>query len=830
MAGASQTPPPAAMQQAAAPLQLLLDTLRDRSFCMLDPEGRVLSWNAGARLLTGHEAAEMLGQGFQRLFLPEDARRGEPEALLARALANGRLQVEGWRRHRDGSARPVSIALQALHDAQGRHQGFAETCRALGEAGEPLAEPGDDRFRLAMQHAAIGMVLVGLDGRFLRVNRAVCALLGYEEAELRRMTFAEVSHPAELPQDMAQLQALLRGEGDSYRLEKRYLRKDGSAVWAELTVSLVRDRQGRPEYFISQIQDSSHRRAAEAALEEARERLQVTLHSIADGVITTDAEGLVTFLNPAAAEMTGWREAEAIGQPAAGVLGPLTGPGERPLPDPVRAVLAGDRVFRLGEVARLAERGGARVEIQLSAAAIQDRCGRRSGAVLVFQNIGLVLRMQRQLEFSAQHDALTSLPNRRRLEVLLEEALRQAQREGRCHTLCFLDLDRFKIVNDTAGHGAGDALLTLVAHHLREGLRKQDLLARLGGDEFAIILYDCSPAEAVPLLERAIEGIAALQLPWNGRSHQVTVSIGATAIDAALASADAAMKQADVACFAAKHGGRNRLSVYDGSANAASQAHREILMVAELRAALEEGRLQLQAQQIAALRGPQQPRYELLLRLRGAEGGLVSPAQFIAVAERYDLMGEIDRWVLREVLQRHAARLAAIPGLKLSVNVSANSLNDPRFLPFFLALLEGSALPPAALTLEITETAMVNNLAAASGIIDRIRAAGCRIALDDFGIGLSSFGYLRAFKVDCIKIEGSFVRNICNSAIDLAIVRSINRIAQEIEAETVAEFAEDAAILEKLREIGVDAAQGYAIAPPLDLEALLSGGAAPAAS
>jgi EAL domain-containing protein (putative c-di-GMP-specific phosphodiesterase class I) len=339
--------------------------------------------------------------------------------------------------------------------------------------------------------------------------------------------------------------------------------------------------------------------------------------------------------------------------------------------------------------------------------------------VLVFQNLGGVLNMRRQLEFSTQHDALTGLPNRQTFEALLVDTVCAARQEGRQHALCFLDLDRFKIVNDTAGHGAGDALLRMVTRSLRQGLRKQDRL----------------------------------------------------------------------------------------------EAHRGIITASQLRHALEEGRFRLHAQKIMALQKAPTPRFELL-RMIDRNGTMVPPADFIPLAERYDLMSELDRWVLPEVLQRHApARMQ----LGLNINISANSLDDARFLPFFLELLEASPLSPAVLTLEITETALINNLNAASGIIDRIRAAGCRIALDDFGVGLSSFGYLRAFRVDCIKIEGSFVRNICESAIDLAIVKSINGIAQEISAETVAEFVEDEAILERLREIGVDYARGYAIGRPQEL-------------
>ncbi|WP_131829764.1 EAL domain-containing protein, partial [Teichococcus deserti] len=429
--------------------------------------------------------------------------------------------------------------------------------------------------------------------------------------------------------------------------------------------------------------------------------------------------------------------------------------------------------------------------------------------------------MQRELEFSALHDALTGLPNRRKFEAVLVEAVDSARERGLEHALCFIDLDRFKIVNDTAGHAAGDALLRVVAGLLCRELKPNDLVARLGGDEFAIILFDRPAEAAMAELDRLLHAIAAVPFLWEGRAYPMTASMGVVAITAGSETRNTVMKQADVACYAAKHAGRNRIIAYAQDAREGAARHREIIMAAELREALRENRFRLHAQRIAAIRPGGHAHHELLLRMVARDGSLVSPALFIPVAERYDLMAEIDRWVLAEVLQRRAPALAAVPDLALAINISANSLNDPGFLAFFLGLLEASALPPAALTLEITETALVSNIDQARGIIDRIRAQGCRVALDDFGAGLSSFGYLRAFRVDGLKIDGTFIRNLPDSPIDLAIVRSITRIAREIGAATVAEFVEDAAILDLLAGLGVDCAQGYAIDRPQELDALL---------
>ncbi|WP_160000696.1 EAL domain-containing protein, partial [Roseomonas sp. 18066] len=813
-------------RRGPAALSPLAEGVQDEGIALLDPQGRVLSWNAGAALLLGWPADDMPGRPFAACLPPEAA----PEKLLRQALGEaGQARGEAWLRRRDGVKRLCAIGLAVLRDGAGTVLGLGLTLRDLtaGRARETALRESEAQLASIMRHSTVGMALVGLDGAWLQVNRAVCDLLGYTRSELTALTFQAITHPADLDADLAQAEALLAGRVDSYRLEKRYRRRDGSLVWGLLSVSLARDAAGRPQHFISQIQDIDRLKRAEAALHEERDRLQVTLGSIGDGVITTDAQGFVSFLNPVAEAMTGWRLEQALGRPIETVfdiVDPQTG---LPLDNPVRQALAEQRVFHLQQQAMLGHVGEGRddpprrVDIQDSAAPIRDKAGAVIGAVLVFQDVSSLRNMQRELEFSALHDALTGLPNRRKFEAVLVEAVDSARERGLEHALCFIDLDRFKIVNDTAGHAAGDALLRVVAGLLCRELKPNDLVARLGGDEFAIILFDRKAEVAMAELDQLLHAIAAQPFLWEGRAYPMTASMGVVPVTAGSETRNTVMKQADVACYAAKHAGRNRIIAYAQDAKEGAARHREIIMAAELREALRENRFRLHAQRIAAIRPGGHAHHELLLRLVARDGSLVSPALFIPVAERYDLMAEIDRWVLAEVLQRRAPALAAVPDLALAINISANSLNEPGFLAFFLGLLEASALPPAALTLEITETALVNNIDQARGIIDRIRAQGCRVALDDFGAGLSSFGYLRAFRVDCLKIDGTFIRNLPDSPIDLAIVRSITRIAREIGAATVAEFVENAAILDLLAGIGVDCAQGYAIDRPQELDVLL---------
>jgi len=800
----------------------LLDAVQDHAILMLNPSGQVLSWNAGATRVMGYSAAEIIGQPFGTFFRQEDGDREAPEALLARALQDGQAELEGWCLRRDGASFWAHVALRVVRDAEGRHLGFAKVTRDLTPLREREAalRASEAQLRSIMQHSPIGMALVGLDGTFQRVNQACCALLGYDEAELLRLSFQQITHPVDLAADLQQLRALLDGRADSYQMEKRYRRKDGELIWGLLSVSLLRDTAGQPLHFISQIQDISGLKQSEAALHEERDRLHVTLCAITDGVISTDAEGRIRFMNPAAEAITGWTLEEARHRPIEVVFDIADAESGEALLNPVRVTLATRRPFDLKRQAVLIDRHGERIEVRDASAPIRAKEGGILGAVLVFQDVRAVRSMQKELEFSALHDALTGLPNRRKFEAALASAVDSAHVGGGEHTLCFLDLDRFKIINDTAGHAAGDALLRAVAQILSRMVRPTDMVARLGDDEFAILLFGCPVTKARRVLAPVIEAIGAMTFAWEERDYHITTSIGVASIGAVATSASV-MKHADVACYTAKLAGRNRISVYDMEDEAGGAHHREIIMATEIRTALREERFRLHAQRIAAIGVERGRHYELLLRMVGKDGLLVSPGLFIPVAERYDMMAELDRWVLREVLQRRAPQLAAVPGLSLAVNISAHSLNDPQFLAFFLQLLQDSPLRPQALTLEITETALVSNLTSAGAMLDSIRQLGCRVALDDFGAGLSSFGYLRAFKVDTIKIDGSFIRNLPESVIDLTIVRSIHRIAHEIGAETVAEFVENGLILEQLREIGVDFAQGHAIAIPIDLDELI---------
>jgi diguanylate cyclase (GGDEF)-like protein/PAS domain S-box-containing protein len=565
---------------------------------------------------------------------------------------------------------------------------------------------------------------------------------------------------------------------------------------------------------------TDHKELAEALFEE-KERLRITLHSIGDSVITTDAEARITFMNPIAEQMTGWAAADAAGQPLREVFRIVDEITGAPFTDPVAACLAQMRPYHLDDGAVLIGRDGERRNVRDSAAPVRATSGDVIGAVLVFQDVTKARSLQQALEHSATHDGLTGLPNRTAFERSLRAA-REATAKKRAHVLCFIDLDRFKVVNDSAGHAAGDALLRDVANLLRRACRADDVAARLGGDEFGLLLHDCAITDGEKLAQRFLKNLAELRFSWNDRAYQIGASIGLTLIATDAPPTDELMSQADIACYTAKFAGRNQIAVYGGAGSPAQKHHREVQVAAGIRNAIEGDRFRLFAQEVIDLKPADGAgrHFEILLRMLDERGAIMEPPSFIPASERYDLMGSIDRWVIRTTFRGYGARLRATPDMTISLNLSANSLNDPFLWPFLQEELEASGLPAGRINFEITETAVINNLAVAKQFLSRARAAGCGVLLDDFGTGLSSFIYLRQFPVDGVKIDGSFIRQMTENPIDRTIVESINAVGHRLGAVTVAEQVEDDATLDLVRAMGVDRAQGFAISRPAPFDNL----------
>jgi diguanylate cyclase (GGDEF)-like protein/PAS domain S-box-containing protein len=564
--------------------------------------------------------------------------------------------------------------------------------------------------------------------------------------------------------------------------------------------------------------------AQQTALFREKERAEVTLHSIGDGVITTDAAGNVEYLNPVAVNLTGWTQEEAHGLPLTRIMRLIDETSREAVENPVTRCLREGSVVALADHAALLRRDGQELAIADSAAPIRDHSGAVIGAVMVFHDVAHARRLAQQLSYQASHDALTDLFNRVEFERQLQAALVSTRNERRRHVLCYLDLDQFKIVNDTCGHVAGDELLRQIAALLRTKVRDTDVLARLGGDEFGILLKYCDPQHAPAVAESLCRAVKDFRFLWGEHSFETGASIGLVTIDEDSQSVSEVLSAADVACYAAKDKGRNQIHMYQPDDSELQQRRGEMQWVSRIRRAIEEDRFRLYYQSIVPLNpdGVRETHRELLIRLLDEEGRLVPPMAFIPAAERYKLMPDIDRWVLRNSLKLLGARCSSDCDWICTINLSGQSLCDDTFLGFVTRQVDLSGVEPDRLCFEITETAAVANLAKASRFIHVLKEMGCRFALDDFGSGLSSFAYLKNLKVDYLKIDGGFVKDMLTDPIDRALVEAINQIGHVIGIQTIAEFVENADILEALRTLGVDYAQGYGVAKPAPLEDIVA--------
>ncbi len=626
-------------------------------------------------------------------------------------------------------------------------------------------------------------------------------------------------HPDDLPAARAAVQAHLAGETPAYQSVHRMRHRDGHWLWILDRGKRHLDAQGKPCRMVGTHTDISERVALERALHAEKELAQVTLASIGDGVITTDRDGRVTFLNPVAERLTGWRAEEARDRPVEEIMqlvNELTGESAE---NPVRRCQAEDQVVAMANHTILISRDGREMAIEDSAAPIRDREGGLAGVVMVFHDVSDKRALTREMAWQLAHDGLTGLFNRREFEHRLGELIEQAGNSGETsqHAMLYLDLDQFKMVNDTCGHLAGDELLRRLAQLMQHHVRSEDVLARLGGDEFGLLLRGCPLDKAREIAEKLRGLVRAFRFQWDGREFEIGVSIGLAPIHGAGQTLVDVLADADLACYAAKESGRNRIHVRHPDDADLNRRRAELHAASRIRAALAANRFRLLAQEIRPLHGNGINHYEVLLRLLDEEGQLLTPDRFIPAAERFGLMGEVDRWVVRETF-RH---LAHMPGVQLSINLSGLSLQDEGLAAFVAGEFRSLAIDPARICFEITETSAISNLGRAQAFMGEMKALGFRFALDDFGAGMSSFSYLKNLPVDYLKIDGAFVRDMIQDPIDRAFVEAINRIGQVMGKETIAEFVENDAILGALDRIGVNFAQGYGIARPVPLDSLM---------
>ena len=555
---------------------------------------------------------------------------------------------------------------------------------------------------------------------------------------------------------------------------------------------------------------------SEAELFREKERAEVTLQSITDAVITTNSATEVQYLNPVAERLTGWRNDAARGLPVDSVIKLVHDDTDEPMRNPVQDCLENNSVEILHAHAALQRKDGTVIAIEASAAPMRNDTGEVIGAVMVCQDVSHARKLAHQLSHQASHDSLTGLANRREFERKLEDALESAKREHKTHVLLYLDLDQFKVVNDTCGHVAGDQLLAQIGILLDHKVRHSDTLARLGGDEFGVLLEGCDIVRGEQVAESLRQTISDFRFVWEDKIFRVGASIGLVELSASSENSAAVMSAADAACYVAKDEGRNRIQVFQGG-NKWPDRYGEMQWIARIHKAVEENRLLLYRQNIVAVAGIDSVEHaEILLRMQDENGAIIPPMAFIPAAERYNVMAMLDRWVVTKTLEWLVANpLTRDNHLQfLSINLSGQSLGDRNFLQYVVNEFARTGASAERICFEITETAAIANIGRANDFITELKKRGCCFALDDFGSGMSSYSYLKNLNVDYLKIDGAFVKDMAQDPVDFAMVESINRIGHVMGIKIIAEFVENETILEKLREIGVDFAQGYGIHKP----------------
>ncbi|MCH9693234.1 MAG: EAL domain-containing protein [Gammaproteobacteria bacterium] len=676
------------------------------------------------------------------------------------------------------------------------------------------------RYRGLFENVVDGVYIASREGDIITANPALVEMLGFDSVDdLKSAGKTTVLYVN--PIDRERVFARLEAEGVVKNFEYRLRRKDGSMIVVLENSRAITDDEGHIIAHEGTITDITERKRAETRVFEEKERAEITLQSIGDGVITTDAEGKIDYINPVAQDLIGWDMRSARGTPVTEIMMIVNQHTRATVENPVARCLKEGRVVTLAENAILITKNGDEVPIQDSAAPIRDRVGNIIGSVMVFHDVSRESRLFRQLSYQASHDTLTGLINRREFENSLISALEQTrQNPEESHALLYVDLDQFKVVNDTFGHTAGDALLRQLSDQIQTNIRSTDLLARLGGDEFGILLERCSEERAIKVAEAIRGSMEGYRFEWQGSFTTVRCSIGVVVVTNENADVASVMSSADVACYSAKDMGRNQVHLYKDSD--ASMRHEEMKWVSRITSAVEDDRLELFFQPIIGIgdvNGKHRGHYELLLRMRDEKGVLVGPDQFIPAAERYNLMSTLDRWVVHEALAQLADRSDSDEArYTLAVNLSGTSLSEDRFLEFVIEELEKAQLPNGAICFEITETAAISNLSRVVHFMQALKKLGCKFSLDDFGSGLSSFTYLKNLPVDYLKIDGHFIRNVVEDTVDESMVKAISEVGHAMGIETIAERVETKQVLEKLGALGVEFAQGYYIARPASVQ------------
>ncbi len=667
---------------------------------------------------------------------------------------------------------------------------------------------------------------VALHGQcILYINTSFAQVLGAQSSsELLGKSLADC-----VPQEYGDLlrvhlRRAFKGEAGSDRLELELVPAPGQMARVELIQQQL-EFQGKPTLLLTVTEMSPRVSSQLVSAQRARTNNWETMDSLAEGILTTDDKGRVEYMNRSAEQLTGATAATALGREFMQLVKLVDEVDRHDLPDPVKQSLMAQARISAGRRSLLVTLTGEERSVDISVSPLNSPFGGQTGTVVLLRDVSELRGLTRQMSYQASHDALTGLVNRREFERRMQEILDFAHANAGHHVLCYLDLDRFKMVNDTAGHLAGDGLLREVAGLLKDAVRDSDVVARLGGDEFGMILSNCPLEKATQIGEDAVRKINDYRYVWKDKIFTIGVSVGLVEISRDSGTLEEVMSAADSACYVAKRQNGyfgNHVHVYSTRDEAVARQRGEIQWLQRLQTALKENQFELMAQPIVAvtpLLSEGGPAMEVLLRLRDdhlPEG--IPPTEFVRAAERYRLMVDVDRWVVQTALTALGRGGIRLPeGSSLAINLSGQTLADPGFLEFVVDCLDGTGVSPQQLCFEVTETAVMTNIEQAQRFIGVLHGMGSTFALDNFGRGLSSFSNLKHLGIDYLKIDGSFIRNLGDDNVNQAMVSAMVKLARTLNFKVIAGQVEDSPTLNAARRIGVDFLQGFALARPQPL-------------
>lgn len=684
---------------------------------------------------------------------------------------------------------------------------------ALGERDEKLQ--GRDRLFRDFARTLPEIVIIH-DERILLANESAASLVGLESPQLVGREIADLVKPAYRALFRKTVAKRLAGQKAPERIEMQLINGNQTGLWVEAQSSNIEFR-GR-EAILTVARDVSHRKSLEVSLSRSKRQAQYTLESISEGVITTDNDGRIDYMNLAAEALIGTNRDDAAGHRVGELFSLVDDADRRPLGDPVERCLAMRRRVNMGRRAVLVSADGEHEHsVEITASPVRGPSNSISGTVVVFHDVSELRGLTRKMSYQATHDPLTGLINRREFERRLDEAMDSAHADESIHIVFYMDLDRFKAVNDTCGHLAGDNMLREVAALIKEQVRDSDFVGRLGGDEFGALLIGCPIEKARQIATDICNAVADYRFVWKDKIFNIGISVGLIEVSHVSGTLQDVMSGADSACYMAKQQGRGQVHVYSARDEAVARERGDIQWLRQLQTALHEDSFELAVQPIIAMSGRADsgPSVEVLIRLNDGQSRATNSAEFLRPAERYQMMPQIDRWVVNAALAAiSSGEIKLTTHRSCAINLSSQTLGDESFLGFVVDALDRSGVSPSSICFEVTETAILSNVQHAQRFIEVLHGIGCEFSLDDFGSGLGSFSSLKHLPIDYLKIDGTYTRNLRSDLVNQEMVVAMIKLARTMQFRIVAEQVEHQEDFDWLRDAGVDFVQGHFIEAP----------------